>query len=110
MRKRARLEAQGETPNGRNVRKCPKNRPDGRNAIRVRHLQQARPISLRCWLHASARWPWAAPAQEFGTMVAFAPPDIVARRLEDVVGKTRNVPPDFDLLVTARNLGVTFGD
>jgi 6-phosphofructokinase 1 len=47
---------------------------------------------------------------EFGTMVAFAPPDIVARRLEDVVGKTRNVPPDFDLLVTARNLGVTFGD
>jgi 6-phosphofructokinase 1 len=47
---------------------------------------------------------------EFGTMVAFAPPDIVARRLEDVVGKTRNVPADFDLLVTARNLGVTFGD
>jgi len=47
---------------------------------------------------------------EFGTMVAFAPPDIVARRLEDVVGKTRTVPTDFDVLVTARNLGVTFGD
>jgi phosphofructokinase-like protein len=47
---------------------------------------------------------------EFGTMAALAPPDIVARRLEDVVGKTRNVPMDFDLLVTAKAMGVTFGD
>jgi len=47
---------------------------------------------------------------EFGTMVAFAPPDIVARRLEDVVGKMRTVPMDFDVLVTAKALGVTFGD
>jgi 6-phosphofructokinase 1 len=46
----------------------------------------------------------------FGTMVAFAPPDIVARRLDDVVGKTRNVPVDFDLVVTAKALGITFGD
>ena len=47
---------------------------------------------------------------EFGTMVAFAPPDIVARRLDEVVGKTRVVPMDFDLLTTAKSLGVTFGD
>ncbi|MEP7304687.1 MAG: ATP-dependent 6-phosphofructokinase [Acidobacteriota bacterium] len=47
---------------------------------------------------------------EFGTMVALAPPDIVARRLEDVVGKTKQVPLDCDLLMTARALGVTFGD
>jgi hypothetical protein len=47
---------------------------------------------------------------QFGTMVAFDPPDIVARRLEDVVGKTRTVPMDFDLLLTARALGVIFGD
>jgi len=47
---------------------------------------------------------------EFGTMVAFAPPDIVARRMADVVGKTKTVPMDFDLLATARALGVTFGD
>ena len=47
---------------------------------------------------------------EFGTMVAFAPPDIVARRLDDVVGKTKTVPMDFDLLATAKALGVTFGD
>ena len=47
---------------------------------------------------------------EFGTMVAFAPPDIVARQIVDVVGKTKTVPMDFDLLATARALGVTFGD
>jgi len=49
-------------------------------------------------------------AGDFATMVAFDPPDIVARRLEDVVGKTKTVPPDYDLLRTARALGVTFGD
>ncbi|MDR1990625.1 MAG: ATP-dependent 6-phosphofructokinase [Acidobacteriaceae bacterium] len=47
---------------------------------------------------------------DFGTMVAFAPPEIVARRLEDVVGKTRTVPPDFDLVLAAKSLGITFGD
>jgi 6-phosphofructokinase 1 len=47
---------------------------------------------------------------EFDTMVAFAPPDIVARRLDQVVGKTRSVPVDLDLLQTAKALGVTFGD
>jgi 6-phosphofructokinase 1 len=47
---------------------------------------------------------------QFGHMVAFAPPDIVARRLEDVVGKTKVVPHDSDLLLTAKALGVTFGD
>jgi 6-phosphofructokinase 1 len=47
---------------------------------------------------------------QFGTMVAFDPPDIVARRLDEVVGRTKTVPPDSDLLVTAKALGVTFGD
>jgi 6-phosphofructokinase 1 len=46
----------------------------------------------------------------FDTMVAFAPPDIISRPLADVVGKTRTVPPDFDLLITAKALSVTFGD
>ena len=36
--------------------------------------------------------------------------DLLARRLEDVVGKTKTVPMDSDLLMTARALGVTFGD
>jgi 6-phosphofructokinase 1 len=48
--------------------------------------------------------------QDFGTMVAFAPPDIIARRLDEVVGKTKTVPLDHDLLLTAKALGVTFGD
>jgi 6-phosphofructokinase 1 len=47
---------------------------------------------------------------QFGTMVAYDPPGIVARRLDEVVGRTRRIPRDFDLLVTARALGVTFGD
>jgi 6-phosphofructokinase 1 len=47
---------------------------------------------------------------DFGTMVAFEPPGIVSRRLDDVVGKTKTVPMDSDLIRTARALGVTFGD
>jgi 6-phosphofructokinase 1 len=46
----------------------------------------------------------------FGVMVASDPPDIVARPLEEVVGKTKTVPLDSDLLLTARALGVAFGD
>jgi len=47
---------------------------------------------------------------EFGTMVAFDPPDIIARPLDEVVGRTKTVPMDFDVLTTAKSLGVTFGD
>ncbi len=46
----------------------------------------------------------------FGVMVASDPPDIVARPLGEVVGKTKTVPLDSDLLLTAKALGVTFGD
>ena len=47
---------------------------------------------------------------QFGTMAAYAPPNIVARRLEEVVGKIKTVPLDVDLLLTARALGIAFGD
>ena len=47
---------------------------------------------------------------QFGVMVANHPPDIVAVPLGDVVGKTRTVPLDYDLVHTARALGVSFGD
>ena len=47
---------------------------------------------------------------EFGKMVAFDPPDLVARQLDEVVGKTKTVPLNLDLLTTARALGITFGD
>jgi hypothetical protein len=43
-------------------------------------------------------------------MVAWDPPDIISRPIEECVGKTKVVPMDFDLLVTARALGITFGD
>jgi 6-phosphofructokinase 1 len=46
----------------------------------------------------------------YGRMVANHPPDIVPIPLADVVGKTKTVPLDFDLIRTARALGVTFGD
>jgi ATP-dependent phosphofructokinase / diphosphate-dependent phosphofructokinase len=47
---------------------------------------------------------------EFGNMVAFHPPDIVAVPLERVVGRTRNVPVDFDVVRTARAIGICLGD
>jgi phosphofructokinase-like protein len=47
---------------------------------------------------------------EFDRMVAFQPPDISSVPLEDVVGKQRTVPPDFDVVQTARSIGVSFGD
>ena len=46
----------------------------------------------------------------FGRMVANHPPDIVPVPLSDVVGRTKTVPLDSDLLVTARAIGVSFGD
>jgi 6-phosphofructokinase 1 len=49
-------------------------------------------------------------AGQFGHMVAFHPPDIVAVPLERVVGKTRNVPLDFDVVRTARAVGISLGD
>ena len=46
----------------------------------------------------------------FGRMVANNPPDIVPIPLGDVVGKTKTVPLDYDLLKTARAIGVGLGD
>jgi ATP-dependent phosphofructokinase / diphosphate-dependent phosphofructokinase len=46
----------------------------------------------------------------FGRMVANNPPDIVPIPLADVVGKTKTVPLDYDLLKTARGIGIALGD
>ena len=46
---------------------------------------------------------------QFGKMVANHPPDLVPIPIGEVVGKTKTVPLDYDLLLTAR-LGVSFGD
>ena len=47
---------------------------------------------------------------QYGKMVANHPPDLVPIPLGDVVGKTKTVPLDSDLVATARALGVSFGD
>jgi ATP-dependent phosphofructokinase / diphosphate-dependent phosphofructokinase len=47
---------------------------------------------------------------EFDVMVASQPPEIVTVPLEEIGGKQKRVPPDFDLVRTARALGISFGD
>ncbi len=47
---------------------------------------------------------------QFGKMVANHPPDIVPIPLGEVVGRTKLVPLDYDLVQTARMMGVSFGD
>ena len=47
---------------------------------------------------------------QYGKMVANHPPDLVPIPLGEVVGKMKTVPLDYDLLVTARALGVSLGD
>jgi 6-phosphofructokinase 1 len=46
----------------------------------------------------------------FGTMTAFTPPTISLVPLADVVGRPRLVPVDSDTVLTARDLGISFGD
>jgi 6-phosphofructokinase 1 len=47
---------------------------------------------------------------KFGHMVAFHPPDIVAVPLDRVVGRSRYVPLDSDVIRTARAMGISLGD
>jgi 6-phosphofructokinase 1 len=47
---------------------------------------------------------------EFGVMTALRSPDIVAVPLARVVGRTRTVPVGGDVVQTARNVGMSFGD
>lgn len=46
----------------------------------------------------------------FGKMVALRSPSIVPVDLEDAVGKQRKVDPNGEYVMTARGLGVSFGD
>jgi 6-phosphofructokinase 1 len=48
--------------------------------------------------------------EQYGYMVALKPPDTVAVRITDAVGKLRTVPLDGDIVQTARALGISFGD
>ena len=49
-------------------------------------------------------------ARQVRQMVALRSPEIVAVPIEKIVGRTRNVPIDGDLVRTARNVGISFGD
>ena len=51
-----------------------------------------------------------AQRRVFGVMVGNRPPNLVAVPLADIVGKTKSVPLDLDLVHTARRLGVSFAD
>ena len=46
---------------------------------------------------------------KFGYMVASRPPDTVAVPITEAIGRLRTVPPDGDIVRTARALGVSFG-
>ena len=45
-----------------------------------------------------------------GIMVALAPPTVNYVRLDDVAGRMKTVPLDCDTILTARDLGISFGD
>jgi 6-phosphofructokinase 1 len=47
---------------------------------------------------------------DFGTMVALAPPDIRAVPIEDAVRQIKTVPLKSDIVQTARDFGISFGD
>src|SRR6476469_211216 len=47
---------------------------------------------------------------QFGKMVANHPPDLVPIPRGEVVGRTKTVPLSYDLLQTARRMGISFGD
>jgi phosphofructokinase-like protein len=49
-------------------------------------------------------------AGKFGYMVALHPPDISAVPIEEAIGKMKSVPLDSDVILTARSLGISFGD
>ena len=47
---------------------------------------------------------------QYGYMVALHPPDTVAVRITEAIGRLKTVPPDGDLVQTARALGISLGD
>ncbi len=46
----------------------------------------------------------------FGVMTALHPPDVVPIPIEDIVGRTRTVPLESDIVRSARHVGICFGD
>jgi ATP-dependent phosphofructokinase / diphosphate-dependent phosphofructokinase len=46
----------------------------------------------------------------FGTMVALDPPDVRAVPLQNAIERIKTVPLESDVMITARGLGISFGD
>jgi ATP-dependent phosphofructokinase / diphosphate-dependent phosphofructokinase len=51
----------------------------------------------------------AVKAGQYGTMVAFAPPDVKFVPLADAINKVRTVPADSEFIQVARSLGIFLG-
>ena len=51
-----------------------------------------------------------AEAGKFGAMVALRSNDIVSVPIEEAVKEMKSVSPDSDIVITARSLGISFGD
>ncbi len=47
---------------------------------------------------------------DYGVMVAYNPPNITRVPLDDVIGRMKQVPLDSGIIMTARHLGISFGD
>jgi phosphofructokinase-like protein len=48
--------------------------------------------------------------EKLGYMIASRPPDTVAVKISEAIGRLRTVPPDGEIVQTARALGISFGD
>ncbi|MDX2060845.1 MAG: ATP-dependent 6-phosphofructokinase [Gemmatimonadales bacterium] len=46
----------------------------------------------------------------FGSVVVYTPPTVSRRPIADIMGKQKLVPLDSGIIMTARNLGISFGD
>ena len=47
---------------------------------------------------------------DFGSVVVYTPPTVSRRLISEIMGKQKLVPLDSGIILTARNLGVSFGD
>jgi 6-phosphofructokinase 1 len=47
---------------------------------------------------------------KFGTMAAHVPPHTIGIPLREAIGRLSTVPPTGDIVLTARALGISFGD
>ena len=49
-------------------------------------------------------------SRKFGMMVALDPPTVLAVPIEEATERMKIVPLDSDTILTARDLGISFGD